>query len=225
MNYILVPYRDRATDYDAFVSFMPGFLTRLFGSCWRIIIVEQTDGKDFNRGALLNAGFLLCDDVSGNFFLHDIDTLPVSEVAQSRYALDCHHKIIGIYNSVCDTLGGIIKINGIMFTSMNGFPNDYFGWGVEDKALQNRASTCGFCIDKLLLNNESGRAHFKIGTSLAAPRPAELGSRTTYEYTIFNTYTLEKRKSIIASNGLNKCTFKVIKQTCDEKITHVVIDF
>jgi hypothetical protein len=225
MNYILVPYRDRATDYDAFVSFMPEFLTKLFGYSWRIIIVEQADGKEFNRGALLNAGFLLCGDVSGNYFLHDIDTLPASEVAQSRYALDCHYKIIGIYNSVCDTLGGIIKISGSMFRSMNGFPNNYFGWGVEDKALQNRASTYGFCIDKLLLNDAEGRTHFKIGTSQAAPRPAELGSRTTYEYNIFNTYTLEKRKSIIASNGLNTCTFNVIKQKCDEKITHFLIDF
>ena len=225
MNYILVPYRDRATDYEAFVSFMPGFLTRLFGSSWHIVIVEQADGKDFNRGALLNAGFLLCDDVSGNYFLHDIDTLPASEVAQSRYALDCRHTIVGIYNSVCDTLGGIIKISGAMFLRMNGFPNDYYGWGVEDKALQNRASAYGLGINKLLLNNESGRAHFNIGNSVPSPRPADLGSRTTYEYTIFNTFTPEKQKSIIASNGLNTCNYKLVSITQSKNFTHYKLDF
>lgn len=225
MNYILVPYRDRKVDYESFVSFMPEFLTRLFGTNWRIVIMEQVAGKDFNRGALLNAGFLLCDDISGNYFLHDIDTLPISDVSQSRYTLDCCEEIIGIYNSVCDTLGGIVKISGSMFVQMNGFPNNYFGWGVEDKALQNRANAYNFPINKLLLNDESGCAHFKISASPAVQRPANLAARTMYEYSLFPQYSPEEQDSLIVINGLNTCKFDVVSHSRHESISHYVVDF
>jgi hypothetical protein len=224
MNYVLVPYRDRESDYNTFKEYMPGFLTKFFDSKWQIVIVEQSAGKDFNRGALLNIGFLLCNDISGNYFLHDIDTTPISEIAQDRYKLDCSKQIIGIYNSLCDTLGGIVKISGAMFSSMNGFPNNYFGWGVEDKALQNRAYVYDYTVDKLLLNNESGRAHFAIGNNKPAPRPSELGNRTYYEYNIFPTYARDMQKSIILHDGLNNCKFKLIHTNHDGQFRHIVVE-
>jgi hypothetical protein len=225
MNYIIVPYRDRDSDYNTFNAYMPGFLTKIFESRWKIVIVEQAAGKDFNRGTLLNIGFLLCDDVSGNYFLHDIDTLPASETAQGRYTLDCSTRIIGIYNSVCDTLGGIVKISGAMFAHMNGFPNNYFGWGVEDKALQNRAYVYDYTVDKLLLNNESGSAHFAIGNNKPAPRPSELGNRTHYEYNIFPTYARDMQKSIILRDGLNNCKYSLISEKHNGQIHHYVVEF
>ena len=35
-------------------------------------------------------------------------------------------------------MGGIIKIKDSIIHKINGFPNDVWGWGTEDKALQNR---------------------------------------------------------------------------------------
>ena len=46
---------------------------------------------------------------------------------------------MGIYTSHCNTLGGIIKLNDKTIQKINGFPNNIWGWGTEDKALQNRA--------------------------------------------------------------------------------------
>ena len=48
------------------------------------------------------------------------------------------NNIIGIYTSKHNTLGGIIKFTTNNFEKINGFPNNFWGWGVEDKALQNR---------------------------------------------------------------------------------------
>ena len=46
------------------------------------------------------------------------------------------------------------------YEDINGFPNTYWGWGVEDKALQNRAETYDKTISKNILNNDPQRFNF-----------------------------------------------------------------
>lgn len=68
---IIVPYRDREDHLKEFIPHMNKYLPDA-----KIVIVEQADEKPFNRGKLLNVGFLETD-----FFyycFHDVDHLPVS---------------------------------------------------------------------------------------------------------------------------------------------------
>lgn len=51
-------------------------------------------------------------------------------------------------------MGGIIKIRNEDIHTISGFPNDIWGWGAEDKALQNRAEFYGVKILKNLMNDK-----------------------------------------------------------------------
>ena len=72
---VVVPYRDREEQLKSFVSHMSEYLSTIDHT---IIVVEQSDDNDFNRGKLLNIGFNSavkegCDYV----VFHDVDLLPI----------------------------------------------------------------------------------------------------------------------------------------------------
>jgi hypothetical protein len=57
-NIILIPYRNRPKQLELFINeCAPIIIENLPNS--KIIILEQEEGKDFNRGFLLNCGFTL----------------------------------------------------------------------------------------------------------------------------------------------------------------------
>ena len=119
-----------------------------------VIIVEQSfDSKKFNRGSLLNSGFIHIvknmnrygkhlDDI----ILHDIDLLPQTNMLD-YYArpLEGEFKVRhlahkwGRYKDIgFSYLGGITMFNADYFKKLNGFPTFFEGWGGEDDALRNR---------------------------------------------------------------------------------------
>ena len=74
---VIVPYRRRELQLKVFLDYITNYLNSR-NIEHRIIIVDQDDAKQFNRGALLNIGFnyalkARCDYV----VFHDIDMLPV----------------------------------------------------------------------------------------------------------------------------------------------------
>ena len=76
---IIVPYRNREDQLQRFKKEIPDFLKNQSITEYSIIVVNQTDKKKFNRGKLLNIGFLEaekqgCDSV----IFHDVDMLPVT---------------------------------------------------------------------------------------------------------------------------------------------------
>src|SRR5207244_1323997 len=61
---IVVPYRERPEQLARFVPHLNAYFTRdkLDKDIpWRLTIVEQAAGQDFNRGLLKNIGFLLTE--------------------------------------------------------------------------------------------------------------------------------------------------------------------
>jgi len=130
---IIIPYRDREEHLSKFVPYLENseFLKNLDFS---ILIVEQNPGKPFNRGKLLNIGVLESKEAD-YFCFHDVDMLPIrsdysivtnpthlaSEVEQFGFKLP--------YNGY---FGGVTLFDRNSFERINGFSNDYWGWGAED---------------------------------------------------------------------------------------------
>jgi len=141
---VVVPYRNREAHMKQFVPFMENYLKES-GIDFSIFIIEQGDEKAFNRAKLLNVGFKESEGFD-YFAFHDIDMLPedsdysypegpthlASMVEQFGYALPYE----GYF-------GGVTLFDKESFLKINGFSNEYWGWGAEDDDLLHRCNTKG----------------------------------------------------------------------------------
>jgi hypothetical protein len=74
---IIVPYRNRYEHLENFKNVITTYLDYT-KTDYELIIVEQDDAKQFNRGMLLNIGFQYAKQKKCNYVVfHDIDMLPV----------------------------------------------------------------------------------------------------------------------------------------------------
>jgi predicted glycosyltransferase involved in capsule biosynthesis len=145
---LIIPFREsdnelkpRTYQLNQFIKYMESYLS---GYNYKIFIIEQSgDDRKFNRGKLLNIGFLYAKKWGAqNFIFHDVDLLPSEELKQ--YYLTKPSKPIHIaavwvrYNNNPKYFGGIVAFNFNDFVKINGYPNNYWGWGGEDDALFKR---------------------------------------------------------------------------------------
>lgn len=114
---IIVPYRNREDHLKQFIPHMNKYVPDA-----KIIVVEQAGSGPFNRGRLLNIGFLEYPDA--NFYcFHDVDMLPIQvnytyEIGVTQLASSEIQKI--------DYLGGVTMFDGKIFQAAGGYHNDYF---------------------------------------------------------------------------------------------------
>jgi predicted glycosyltransferase involved in capsule biosynthesis len=137
---IIVPFRDnaiqnRVAQLERFIPYIEEMFPNL-----DIIIVEQSDdGEKFNRGKLLNVGVELAN--SDYVILHDVDLLP-DEVLKKYYNVFPEKPIhLGYAWKEYDYeryFGGIVSMSTEDYKKINGYPNNYWGWGGEDDEFLHR---------------------------------------------------------------------------------------
>lgn len=138
-NIVIVPYRDRESHLNTFKTRINDYFINLLGKDTLIVVVEQTQGKDFNRGKLLNIGVKeFSDCCKGYFILHDVDTFLKKDKHKQQYKSE-EENIIRLWAPHVVSLGGICKIKKETILDINGHPNNIWGWGMEDRALFYRA--------------------------------------------------------------------------------------
>ena len=145
----IVPYRDRKADKDNFLINMKLLLADLTDP-YEIYFAHQCDMRPFNRGAMKNIGFLAIKNKyptaykNITFIFHDVDTWP-SEKGLINYTTS--HGVVRHYYGFKFALGGIFAITGADFEKTKGFPN-FWGWGLEDNAINDRCLAVGLKIDR-----------------------------------------------------------------------------
>lgn len=234
-NLIIIPYRDREEHLSGFIDRSLALLEPEL-SPLLVLVVEQDDPVDsprlFNRGALINAGAREYLYETQFIFTHDVDFYPSRLMIKSLYSTDIPDNFIwGIYTSQWDTLAPIIKLTPRTFSMINGFPNNFWGWGEEDKALQNRAETLEVEIRKneimvdttTTLNNDKFtlRKDYHEGRV----RPSDGEDRHKVEYEDFRSFTMVDKIRRINSSGLNNLSYKITKDSfISENIRHIKVD-
>ena len=134
---------------------------------YHIYIIDQSnDNRKFNRGKLLNIGFNLATKrtVGGKssndadkvlisrrpilynhdaFIFHDVDLLPGLDL--SRCYITVPHRaplhiarVWGRYSNNPKYFGGIMSVTRMQYEKINGYPNNFWGWGGEDDEVQKR---------------------------------------------------------------------------------------
>lgn len=221
---IVVPYRDREEQLGLFVPYLHSYLlTRELDH--RIIVVEQGDDKLFNRGSLLNIGFQKAVNIGCDYVVfHDIDMLPKDvDYSYSEVPLELVGKILKDselefqFEEIkhLDTyFGGVTLFPVSVFKEINGYSNEYRGWGFEDDDLLRR------CLEKgIPLGEKSTRKVAYVGpaaffdgirSKLACFLPKKaisvegrLSSTCSFVVTFQALDQVEQESSIFSIPGLN----------------------
>eukprot|EP00966_Prymnesium_polylepis_P181130 4195411-Prymnesium_polylepis.1 len=182
----------------------------------RIFVVNQTDGRPFNRGALVNAAVRVLSGgrsrwaESDYLAIHDADRFPVegnrtgcAAVTPAYYSYPAREPR-GLHPD--SFAGGVLVLRTHLFRAVNGFSNQYWGWGEEDNDLFVRLRWCGLpprhgpmietCMEhhdcaackrqKAQLDHEALRGHeARFHARLPHPRPHMLrDGLTTLNFTL-----------------------------------------
>ena len=119
---------------------------------YQIFIIEQSDDKPFNRGKLLNVGYkFACDNGCDYFVFHDVDMLPEDvdySYTDKPLHLATHLQEHDYETTFFDYFGGVTMFNKQDFELINGFSNEYWGWGFEDDDLLIRCLDSNLELDK-----------------------------------------------------------------------------
>jgi len=164
---IIVPYRNRPGQIRKFVNELGEYFSMVIKDfTYQIYIIEQGDSKEFNRGKLLNIGFIKAEEDNCDYVIfHDIDMLPFNvdysyndyplQLANKFEATDNFHRTIND-----DYLGGVTLFPIEDFRKINGYSNKYRGWGFEDNDLLYRCEKNNIKLDKKTYRSysEEGKA-------------------------------------------------------------------
>lgn len=227
MYYIIIPYRDNPQEKrDFHKKYFIENTVPLLEKCLvnvKIIFIIQEHGEPFNRGALINIAVKLIDSNPEDiFFTHDVDVNPYENTIVKYYKPLINTGFIqGIYTSAWDTLGGVIKFKKSDFLKINGFNNMFWGWGGEDKDIQNRASFYNIWIQKNITNRPQDKEewfnvfnHSRIKKSHQDP----LKNYILYEYPKFSKKKVER---CIQTNGINTIKYSVTSGLTEKNIKHI----
>ena len=158
---IIVPYRDRKTQLKRFLSHMKDYIKDID---YEIFIIEQSDDKPFNRGKLLNAGYKYALDKGCDYFVfHDVDMLPEDvdySYSDKPLHLATHLQEHDYETTFFDYFGGVTMFTKEDFKTINGFSNDYWGWGFEDDDLLIRCLQSNLELD-METNDDSDISEFE----------------------------------------------------------------
>jgi len=118
---------------------------------YRVLVVEQEPGLPFNAGLLRNAGFVIGAADSEYTCFNDVDYLPIwadyswcdrptpmlwhggetRPVAPGASDVVLKHDMERFF-------GGVLLVPNATFEKVNGYSNEYWGWGYEDHDVRER---------------------------------------------------------------------------------------
>lgn len=131
---VVIPFRDRHAHLRILLQNMQPMLPPET----EYLVVEQSDGRKFNRGLLLNVGFNAC--TRERVIFHDVDLVPNRDLAD-QYTSPWPRQVMHFgcrfnrYNNTSAYFGGV---TGFVRQAFPGFSNRYYGWGGEDDSLRRR---------------------------------------------------------------------------------------
>jgi hypothetical protein len=230
-----VPDHSRERQRKIFISLL-NVLLEPYGD-FHIYIIEQSDDKNlFNIGKLKNIGFQIASYENkkiDTFIFSDIDTIPDYDLVDyyfknEEYPISMGLKCSRYQNKNEKTkkpfIGALVNFNKKLFQKINGYPNNFWGWGGEDDILLNRLiqndslklyyPERGEIIDFEEINNKV----INLREKLNKLRNDRLNEKMIVEKIVTDLYYWKK-------NGINNLNYKVLKRTeINKRITQIKVD-
>jgi len=206
---LIIPYRDRESHLEYFLKESWSVISK-DNSDMEIIVVEQTKGKKFNRGKVINVGYKYYDEKGNDYITQDVDVNPIKKEIIDMYKEKIEENVfMGIYSDG-RTLGGIVKFKGSTFEKVNGFPNDYWGWGHEDKDLSNRAEHYKCKIERKIKYEDKDKGEYlKI---FEDNHVREDCGKWGLAYGVWDKVAKEEQERYIENNGLSTLNYTIVSE-------------
>jgi len=153
---VIVAYRDRAEHLKIFLHHMHPIFQRQQID-YRIFVIEQTSTEKFNRGALMNIGFIEANKIDNYdcFVLHDVDLVPEDD----RNIYECpsngpKHMSVAVNKwkyrlQYLNYIGGVTTLSRKLYQDINGFANVFYGWGGEDDDFNHRIQGANLTVNRI----------------------------------------------------------------------------
>ncbi|XP_062261312.1 beta-1,4-galactosyltransferase 2 [Platichthys flesus] len=151
---IIIPFRHRENHLKYWLHYLHPILRRQKID-YGIYIINQLGEETFNRAKLLNVGYTetLKEAEYDCFIFSDVDLIPMDDrnlyhcYDQPRHFAIAMDKF-GFRLPYAGYFGGVSGLSKKQFLKINGFPNEYWGWGGEDDDIYNRITLNGMKVSR-----------------------------------------------------------------------------
>ncbi|KAM9319291.1 beta-1,4-galactosyltransferase 3-like [Gastrophryne carolinensis] len=215
---VIIPHRNREAHLRTLLYYLHPFLQRQ-QLHYAIFVIHQTGNGTFNRAKLLNIGVreaLRYDDWDC-LVLHDVDLVPENDY--NLYICDesCPKHLSSAMDKFQYSLpywayfGGVSALTPDQFMKINGFPNNYWGWGGEDDDIATRIRLAGMSL---------ARTPLSLGRYKMIPHERDTGN----EENIKRFDLLVNTRRTWRDDGMNSLVFRAISREAAALYTNVTVD-
>jgi len=230
-----LPIQDRRAQLARFVPHMLAFLSSIPNCQSVVVIVEQSaDGHKFNRGQLLNIGFRLAEEALPgltSFVMHDVDLLPSMDMRPAYANPPPEGHAVHLASrwpkyTYATFIGGVLAFAPKDFLRVNGYPNNYWGWGLEDDQLSLRMSHCGVRTLRPPIGSYVDLDPVNMKTILESRQREEVKKHLPW----YNSEMFRKQGLSLDSdwsqNGLRNLDYKLVRRTTSENgcVMHSIVE-
>eukprot|EP00933_Yihiella_yeosuensis_P043733 TRINITY_DN3864_c0_g1_i4.p1 TRINITY_DN3864_c0_g1~~TRINITY_DN3864_c0_g1_i4.p1 ORF type:complete len:972 (+),score=148.05 TRINITY_DN3864_c0_g1_i4:120-2918(+) len=251
---VIIPFRDRERHLVLFKKYWRWFAEK--GTAvkkvhrWEVYVMEQFDSLTFNRGWNFNCGVAIASaqttaspqitSAMGLDFdcavIQDIDYLPERGVDYGECDVPIQlSSEIDRYNwktPYLKSAGGIVGMSLKHWRKINGFGNNYFGWGGEDDELYHRLRLTGllygdcypFCDSKSkdigkpgisIKRPRRGFGRFSGAMMHSANHTKRITDSKAYDENIKQLQEIEKGGNRWKTDGLSNLAFNIVDHNVD----------
>ena len=223
---ILIPVRNREKQLELILK----NLIKIFEKQnikYNFYIIYQDNNELFNKGYLLNIGFLyaLNNNFSNNYLFNDVDIYPLnSDII--NYGIELKDDDIYHPYGHKGCIGGFFLINKKTYIKLNGFSNDYKGWGCEDCDLLGRCNLKNINVNREIFYERYNNNFYDHKESYKVRiNKCNISNTTTKLIFKFKwNNSILKRKLIVNNDGLNQLNINFIKKIKkDGNITYIYV--
>ncbi|KAK2518246.1 B4galt3 [Columba guinea] len=215
---VIVPHRNRESHLGHLLYYLHPFLQRQQLQ-YGIYVVHQAGNSTFNRAKLLNVGVkeALKDEEWDCLFLHDVDLIPEND--HNLYVCDPwnpkHVSIamnkFGYSLPYPQYFGGVSALTPDQYMKINGFPNEYWGWGGEDDDIATRVRLAGMKI---------ARPPISIGHYKMVKHKSDKGN----EENPHRFDLLIRTQRMWTQDGMNSLTYTLLAKQLRPLYTNLTVD-
>ncbi|XP_064783419.1 beta-1,4-galactosyltransferase 1-like [Oncorhynchus masou masou] len=214
---LIIPFRHRDDHLKFWLYYLHPILQRQQLD-YGVYVINQDGNDTFNRAKLMNIGYAeaLKEYDYDCFVFSDVDIIPMDDRNPYKCFSQPRHLSVSMdkfgfklpYNQY---FGGVSALSKEQFLEINGFPNNYWGWGGEDDDIFNRLSSRGMSISRP--DGEVGKCRMirHERDKQNEPNPQRFDR-------------IQRTRLTINTDGISSLKYKVVKVEKDALFTKITVD-